>query len=130
MLFIAHTDGIMSPSEQEEIQKIADMLAIPQEQIQAIDRYVNAVLSAQRTGRSEAHWNQVGSEIAGMLASAGVPLGAVIIAGRMFGDGISSGLAAVGMGLGTSTGIGVAASIGVCSYFGVRWLWKKILGHA
>lgn len=128
MLFIAHADGIVCPGEQEEIKKIAEMLAITSPQIDAIDRYVEAAISAQQSKRSEAHWKQVGSEIAGILAGAGIPLGAVALAGTIFGNGISSGLAALGMGLGMTTGIGVAMSMGVCSYFGVRWLWKTILG--
>lgn len=128
MLFMAHADGIVCPIEQEEINKIAAMLTITHHQIEAINMYVEAVISAQHTRRSEAHWKEVGSEIAGLLASAGVPLGAVAIAGTVFGNGLSSGLAALGMGLGITTGIGVAVSIGVCSYFGVRWLCKKILG--
>ena len=36
------------------------------------------------------------------------------------------GAGALGMGLGMTTGIGVAAAIGVGSYFGVRWLYKKV----
>lgn len=35
-------------------------------------------------------------------------------------------MAALGMGLGMTTDIGVAVGIGVASYFGVRWLAKKV----
>lgn len=126
MFFMAYADGIVSPGEEGEICKIAAKLQITRNQIAAIDRYVNAVISAQRPGDSQKDWKDLGSEIAGALASAGVPLGAVAIAGTIFGDGITSALSALGLGLGTTTGIGVVVSIGVSSYFGVRWLFKKL----
>ena len=130
MFFMAYADGIVSPGEEEEIRKIAAALDISQEQIAAIDRYVNAVISAQHRGDSRKNWRELGGEIAGILASAGVPLGAVAIAGTVFGNGVTSALSALGLGLGVPTGIGVAVSIGVSSYFGVRWLFKKLLtGH-
>jgi len=129
MLFMAHADGIVCPGEKEEIGKIASMLAITQDQIAAIDKYVEAVISAQTSDRSESDWKCLGSEIAGILASTGVPLGAVVIAGTVFGNGMATGLAVLGMGLGAATGVGVAVSIGVSSYFGVRWLFKKIIGE-
>lgn len=126
MLFIAQADGIVCPAEREEINRIAAMLAISPEQIDVVNRYVETVLAAQTTQRPEADWKETGSELAGILASAGVPLSAVAIAGTVFGNGLSSGLAALGMGLGVPTGVGVAVSLGIGSYFGVRWLVKKL----
>lgn len=127
MLFMAYADGIFVPGEEEEILRIASMLNINQKQINAMNKYVEAVLSAQSPNRAKSNWKRLGSEIAGVLASAGVPLGAVVLAGTVFGNGIAAGLAVLGMGLGTATGVGVAVSIGVSSYFGVRWLFKKIV---
>ncbi len=129
MLFMAHADGIVSPNEEEEIRKIASMLDITQEQIEVINKYVEVVISAQHSDHSESDWKKLGSEIAGVLASAGVPLGSVVIAGTVLGNGVATGLTALGPGLGMATGAGVAISIGVCSYFGVRWLFKKIIGE-
>lgn len=130
MLFMAHADGICCPEEQEEIHKIATMLHISTEQIEAMNTYVETVLTAtsKKTKRSDADWKRIGSETASVLASAGIPFGAVAIAGSIFGQGITSGLAALGMGLGVTTGIGVAVSLGVGSYFGVRWLCQKLFG--
>lgn len=130
MLFLAHADGMCCTEEQEEIHKIAAMLNIASEQIEAVNRYVETVLEAasKKQKRSDADWKRIGSEIAGILTSAGVPLGAVAIAGSIFGQGITSGLAALGMGLGVTTGVGVAVSLGVGSYFGVRWLCNKLFG--
>jgi uncharacterized tellurite resistance protein B-like protein len=128
MLFMAHADGIVAPGEEEEIRQVAAMLNINQDQIEAMNKYVKAVLSAQSAECSESGWKNVGCEIAGILAGTGVPLGAVTIAGTVLGSGINTGLAVLGMGLGMPVGIGVAVSIGVSSYFGVRWLFKRIIG--
>lgn len=130
MLFMAHADGICCTDEQKEINKIAAMLQIAPEQIEVVNKYVETVLEAASKKRkhSDADWKRIGSDIASLLASAGVPLGAVAIAGTVFGKGITSGLAALGMGLGVTTGLGVAVSLGVGSYFGVRWLCNKLFG--
>jgi uncharacterized tellurite resistance protein B-like protein len=130
MLCIAQADGIVCPAEQAEINTIAAMLGITAEQITAVNRYVDTVLAAQTTQRAEADWRHAGSELAGILASAGVPLSAVAIAGTVFGNGLSSGLAALGMGLGVPPGVGAAISLGVGRYFGVRWLFKKLFEGA
>ena len=130
MLFMAHADGRCCSDEQAEINNIAAMLNIAPEQIDAVNRYVETVLEAslKKQKHSDDDWKQIGGDIAGILASAGVPLGAVVIAGTVFGKGVTSGLAALGMGLGVTTGIGVAVSLSVGSYFGVRWLCKKLFG--
>jgi hypothetical protein len=114
-----------------EIGEIADTLGINSAQQSAIDRYVAAMLRANKTKGSEADGlKKLGGEVAAGLAAAGVPIAAVGMSGSAAGlgaAGITSGLAALGMGLGVATGIGVALGIGVASYFGVRWLSKKVM---
>ncbi len=130
MLFMACADGKFSPDERQEINKIAAELNISQKQITALNQYVTTVIKAQRADGKHADWKQVGAELAGVLASAGVPLGAVVVSGYMCGlsvQGISAALIALGLGLGLMPGIGVAISLGICSYFGVRWLFKKMV---
>ncbi len=126
MFFMAQADGIISSGEQHEIYTIAEELKITQDQLAAIDSYVKAVISARHPKASQKNWKNLGSEIAGVLASAGVPLGTVAIAGTVLGDEITSALSVLGLGLGTPTGVGVAVSIGMSSYFGVRWLFEKL----
>lgn len=131
MFYLAYADGILKPSEKKEIRKIAKKLNIKDEQTEAIQRYVEAVIKAKDSGSSKEELKRLGGEVAASLTSVGVPIGAVAISGTVFGlsaAGISSGLAALGMGFGMTTGIGVAVGIGVGSYFGVRWLYKKLVG--
>ncbi len=129
LLFMAHADGIVSPEEDEDMQYIARHLDISPAQVAATELYVKNVFAAQEADETKKDWAAVGSEIAGALAGAGVPLGAVAISGCLCGAGateLSKALTALGMGLGLTPGIGVVLSLGVCSYFGVRHLFKKL----
>ncbi len=64
-------------------------------------------------------------ELAAKSAAAGVPLAAVYISGSVIGmsaAGITSGLAALGMGMGMTGGLAVVGIIGVLSYKGMKHL--------
>ena len=129
LLFMAYADGIVAPEEDEDMQYIARHLNINPEQVAATELYVKNVLAAQTSDASKKDWTAIGSELAGALAGAGVPLGAVALSGCLCGVGaaeLSKALNAMGMGLGLTPGIGVVLSLGVCSYFGVRHLFKKL----
>jgi uncharacterized tellurite resistance protein B-like protein len=130
LYFIAHADGRYSDDEGNEVTAVADALGISDEQRSAVDRYVKAVLKAGRAKGFEAEdLKKLGGDVAAGLAATGVPIAAVAASGSVAGlsaAGITSGLAALGMGLGMTTGIGVVVGIGVASYFGVRWLAKKV----
>jgi len=130
LLFIAHSDGKYSEEERLEVVAIADTLGINTAQVSAVDRYVAAVLRASKAkGFEMDDLKKHGGEVAAGLVAAGVPIAAVGMSGSVAGlsaAGVTSGLAALGMGLGVTTGIGVVVGIGVASYFGVRWLSKKV----
>ena len=64
-------------------------------------------------------------ELASKAVAAGVPLAAVYISGSVIGmsaAGITSGLAALGMGMGMTGGLAVVGIIGVLSYKGMKHL--------
>jgi uncharacterized tellurite resistance protein B-like protein len=130
LLFIAHADDTYSEEERNEVFAIGDALGINEGQRLAVNRYVAAMLKANRARGFEADdLKKLGGEVAAGLAATGVPIAAVAASGSVAGlstAGITSGLAALGMGLGVTTGIGVVVGIGVASYFGVRWLAKKV----
>jgi len=132
MVFLAHADGAYTEEERTEILAIAQKLEINANQVAAIEEYVSAViLAGQSSGVSAVDLKKLGGDVAAGLASAGVPIAAVAVSGSVWGlsaAGITSGLAALGLGFGMASGIGVVAAIGVGSYFGVRWLYKKIVG--
>ncbi|MFC1849556.1 TerB family tellurite resistance protein [candidate division CSSED10-310 bacterium] len=128
MLFLAYADEKYSQDEREVVARIALELKVNSEQLSAIENYVQAVTDMQKTGTS-AEMKKLGGDVTAGLASAGIPIAAVAVSGTVWGlstAGIVSGLLALGMGLGMATGVGVVAVLGVASYFGVRWLYRKM----
>lgn len=132
LLFMAHADDKYCEAEQREIRELADALNVNEAQLAALEKYVLAVLKAAKAeGVGSEHLKSLGGDVAASLAAAGVPIAAVAVSGSVAGlsaAGITSGLAALGLGLGMAAGIGAVAGIGVASYFGVRWLYRRVVG--
>ena len=132
LVFLAYADDELTVAEKQEIHAIADSLDVNAGQLAAMIKYVEAVRQAQKSPSVDHEdLKKLGGELAASLASAGVPLAAIAVSGSVFGlsaAGITSGLAALGLGLGMASGIGVVVGIGVGSYLGVRWLYRKMVG--
>jgi len=130
IIAMAFADEKVTFEEEEEIGEIAKLLKIKPEQIGAIRKYVEAIHIAQTSGNTEETLKKLGGDVAAGLASTGVPIAAVTVAGTygVSAAGITSGLAALGLGFGMMTGIGTAVALGVGTYAGTRWLYKKIVG--
>jgi len=131
MYFLGYADDKLTQDEIDEIKQISKKLNVNDQQVDAIAKYVKA-MTDQAKGKIEGKeaLKNAGSDVAGSLAAAGVPLGAVAVSGSVFGlsaAGMTSGLAALGLGFGMATGIGVVAAIGVASFLGVRWAVKKMM---
>ena len=130
-LFLAYADGPIVPKEETAIKIMAGDLRIDDNQIAALRQYVEATRRASEGGNTNNDLKKLGAEVAAQLASVGVPLTAVAISGSVFGlsaAGVTSGLAALGLGLGMVPGLGVAVGIGVASYLGVKWVYDTFFG--
>ena len=130
MFFLGYADDKLTKEEVDEINLISGQLNVKQEQVEAIKKYAKAMVDqAKGKVKGKETLKNMGSDIASSLAASGVPLGAVAVSGSVFGlsaAGMTSGLAALGLGFGMATGIGVVAAIGVASFMGVRWAIKKV----
>ena len=130
LIFMAYADDKFAASEWTEIVTIAKVLDISEEQVTSLTKYVRAVRdAASAEGVGARDFKKLGGDVAASLASAGIPIAAVAAAGvpGLSAAGITSGLAALGLGLGMTAGIGAVVAIGVSSYFGVRWLYRKVV---
>jgi len=130
-LFLVYSDGTMVSREETAIKNMAHDLRIDENQIAAMRQYVEAARRASEGGNTEIDLKKLGSDVAAGLASVGVPVTAVAVSGSVFGlsaAGVTSGLAALGLGLGMVPGLGVAIGIGVASYLGIKWLYKTFFG--
>lgn len=132
LLFMAYADDKFVEAERREIKALGDALNLTDAQLAALESYVLAVLKAGKAeGVGPGDLKKLGGDVAAGLAATGIPIAAVAVSGSVFGlsaAGITSGLAALGMGLGMASGLGVAVGIGVGSYFGVRWLYRRVAG--
>lgn len=117
-------------SEQAGIRKLGRLLKIGTEKIIVIEEGCisdEQILSGDITDDEKV---TAAKGIAAKAAAVGVPIAAIYLTGSVTGlsaAGISSGLAALGLGgvLGLSSmvsGIGVAIILGVGMYMGMRWL--------
>lgn len=127
MFMIAYSDNELANDELEEIKRISLELGVKEEQFEALKKYVKVVKKASKA--TGINYAELSTDAIGSLAAVGVPLGAVAVSGSVFGlsaAGMTSGLAALGLGFGMASGIGAVAVIGIGTYAGVKWLGKQI----
>jgi uncharacterized tellurite resistance protein B-like protein len=128
-IFMAYADGRVVPEEEAEIASVSDALGISARQVASLRKYVEAVNKVVEGNLPADQAKKILGEAVAGTASVGVPVAAIAVSGSVFGlsaAGITSGLAALGLGFGMLTGLGVAIGIGVGSYAGVRWLYRKV----
>lgn len=112
------------------IKQNKQLLGVSQEQIDKIYEAVELDYKMLREEISDDKLKEIFKDMAAKGTAVGVPLAAVYLSGSVAGlgaAGITSGLAALGMGgvLGLSsmvTGIGVVVLLAVAAYQGVKWL--------
>ncbi|MCL9821431.1 hypothetical protein NCR96_06750 [Helicobacter sp. 14348-15] len=112
------------------IKQNKQLLGVSQEQIDKIYEVVELDYKMLREEISDDKLKEIFKDMAAKGTAVGVPLAAVYLSGSVAGlgaAGITSGLAALGMGgvLGLSsmvTGIGVVVLLGVAAYQGAKWL--------
>lgn len=127
LLFLAHADEEVDAEEEDRIDEIAAELNIEQERLEAIRKYVSAVVEA-RNSDAEKNLGEAAANALANVAGAGVPIGAVAAAGTsgLSAAGMTSGLAALGLGLGMAGGIGAVALLGIGAYTGVHAIYNRI----
>lgn len=112
--------------EQEYLLLIAQpKLGISDAHYQAIQRFVKELRHIRLRGLDDNVAAELAKNAAAGLPAVGVPIAAVYLSGSVMGlsaAGITSGLAAVGLGLGMVPGIGVAVLLGTGIFMGVRYL--------
>lgn len=125
-LTLAYADGIYEKHERHEIHELARALGVDDEQLTAIEGFVKAAHDAA-SDKAGDH-QSTGKAIAEKLAAVGVPIGAVAAVSAIGLEmaGVTSGLAAFGMGLGIATGFGAVLGLGIGSYMGVKWLRERV----
>jgi uncharacterized tellurite resistance protein B-like protein len=122
---VAVSDYLLSEPERDALTDAQGALDVNDEQLAAMERYAEEVRRIRERGIDDNHAaDAVKAAVSGMTA-VGVPIAAVVYSGSVIGlsaAGITSGLAALGLGLGMIPGIGVAILIGTVAFVGLNKL--------
>jgi hypothetical protein len=120
-------DDLMEHEEKEFLDFLCAQLNITNPQKEAIINFVKETKRVIREGLDSNIAKKTIKNAVSGLAAVGVPIAAVYMSGSVIGlsaAGLTSGLAALGLGLGMVSGIGTAILIGTGVFLGA----KKILG--
>lgn len=120
-------DDLMELEEKEFLDFLCAQLNITNSQKEAIINFVKETKRVIREGLDSNIAEKTIKNAVSGLAAVGVPIAAVYMSGSVIGlsaAGLTSGLAALGLGLGMVSGIGTAILIGTGVFLGA----KKILG--
>jgi uncharacterized tellurite resistance protein B-like protein len=122
---VALSDYHLSEPEREVLTEAQRVLSISDEQHAAMEHYAEEVRRIRERGIDDNHAaDVVKAAVSGMMA-VGIPIAAVGYSGSVVGlsaAGITSGLAALGLGAGMIPGIGVAILIGTVVFVGLNKL--------
>jgi uncharacterized tellurite resistance protein B-like protein len=113
------------PGEKEAIFLAKQELNVTNEQLKAIISFVKEVRKIRDRGLDDDQAADAVKAAAAGLGAVGVPIAAVYFSGSVIGlsaAGITSGLAALGLGLGMVPGIGIAVLVGAGIFMGVSHL--------
>ena len=123
---VAVSDYLLSEAEREALTEAQLLLGIGDQQRAAMMRYAEEVRRIRERGIDDNHAvDAIKTAVSGMTA-VGVPITAVVYSGSVAGlsaAGITSGLAALGLGLGMVPGIGVAILIGTAAFVGLNYIF-------
>lgn len=125
LIEVAWANDLLSETQAQLLELARISLAISEPQALAIQHFAAELRAVRLRGLDDRQAAEITTNAAAGLAAVGVPLAAVYVSGSVIGlsaAGITSGLAALGLGLGMVPGIGVVALLGAGIFLSVRWL--------
>jgi len=118
-------DDVITNEENSFLHEVCRRLRVTSAQRDAIINFVREARRVRLNGVDDNMAEKAIKNVASGLTAVGVPIAAVYFSGSVVGlsaAGITSGLAAVGLGFGMVPGIGIAVLIGTGVFIGVRWM--------
>lgn len=122
---VAWANDVIAPEQRIALDVAAQRLRISAEQVAAIEVFVRKLKTIRERGLDDTYAAEATKQAAAGLAAVGIPIAAVYLSGSVIGlsaAGITSGLAALGLGLGMVPGIGIAILLGTGIYMGISYL--------
>ena len=121
-------DETLTPEEDLLLTELCQKLRVSDAQKKAILNFVKEARRVQADGTPDNMAEKAMKEAAAGLAAVGIPIAAVYFSGSVIGlsaAGLTSGLAALGLGLGMVPGIGIAVALGIGVFCTVSSLFGK-----
>jgi len=125
LMDVALADDTLDPAEKAALQDAAGSLHITESQLDAIHAFCLEAKRIRERGLDDDTAADALKKAASGLTGVGIPIAAIYFSGSVLGlsaAGITSGLAALGLGLGMVPGIGVVVVLGIAAYCTVSWL--------
>lgn len=122
---VALANDLIEESERQRLVEAQRALGVSDEQLAAMHGFAEEAKRIRERGIDDAYAADTLKAAAAGLTATGVPIAAIIYSGSVVGlsaAGITSGLAALGLGLGMVGGIGVVIIIGAGIYIGITRL--------
>jgi hypothetical protein len=116
---VALADEVIEEGENQALKEAQNRLKVTDEQMEAIRTFVQELKRVRERGIDDNVAAEALKHAASGLPAVGIPIAAVYFSGSVIGlsaAGITSGLAALGLGLGMVPGIGVAILLGIGVY--------------
>lgn len=127
MFFLAYVDEVLAETEINEINAIAQQLNIKDEQVNAIHLYVKTINKIKGNPKDANNQAEINDAIK-TLENVNIPIAAVKNSSGFSGwDVVAFGefLSIFG---GAGAALGGVLALGAGTYYGVKWLGKKIFG--
>ena len=124
---VAFSDGTVTEAEHDFLALAQEGLGVRDDQLQAMEAFTREARLVRERGLGETVAAEALKTAASGLTAVGVPLTAVYFSGVVgfSAAGITSGLAALGLGFGMIPGIGVVIALGAAGFVGVNWLLRR-----
>lgn len=125
---VALANDEIDPSERALLDDACKQMMITPTQLTKIEEFVRIARDIRRNGRDDSKSAEALKGAMSGLSAVAVPVAAVYLSGSVIGlsaAGITSGLAALGLGLGMVPGIGVAVLLGTATFMVVRYLFGR-----
>lgn len=120
---VSISDRLFLDLEEEALFKAQQLLRVSDKQLAAMKESAEKIRYVRERGIDDNHAAQMLKSAFSGLTAVGVPIAAVFYSGSVIGlsaAGITSGLAALGLGFGMVPGIGIAILAGTGVFLGVR----------
>lgn len=125
LIEVALANDLIAPEQRQAITAAGQLLQVSPAQVEAIEQFVRRMRDLRLRGLDDNYAAEAAKQAAAGLSAVGIPIAAVYLSGSVIGfsaAGITSGLAALGLGFGMVPGIGIAILLGTGMYMGVSYL--------